>query len=317
MCSRANGWPGARPTGLRPTTIEHLRWALTDHLLGHFAPFALDAITVAEVDCYAQAKVREGWLSAASINRTISVLASVLETACEYELIGRNPARGRRRRLATARPARSWLDTAEHVAALLDGAGALDKAARARKGQRRALLATLVLGRLRIGEALALRWRDLDLANGTITIRASKTDAGVRVVHLLPALGGELRANAAGAKGDAAGLVFATSTGKALGATNVRRRVLAKANEQLSTDENGDPREGVELIPTNLTPHSPRRTFVSILLALGETPPYVMAQMGHTTAHLTLRDLRPADGPSRRRAGTAARARQRRGVSAE
>jgi integrase len=43
------------------------------------------------------------------------------------------------------------------------------------------------------------------------------------------------------------------------------------------------------LISTTLTPHSPRRTFASILFALGETPPYVMSQMGHTTANLTLR----------------------------
>ena len=31
-----------------------------------------------------------------------------------------------------------------------------------------------------------------------------------------------------------------------------------------------------------------RRTFASILFAIGETPPYVMWQMGHTTANLTL-----------------------------
>lgn len=38
----------------------------------------------------------------------------------------------------------------------------------------------------------------------------------------------------------------------------------------------------------DLTPHSLRRTFASILFALGETPPYVMAQMGHATPGLTL-----------------------------
>jgi hypothetical protein len=31
-----------------------------------------------------------------------------------------------------------------------------------------------------------------------------------------------------------------------------------------------------------------RRTFGSLLFAMGETPPYVMAQMGHSTAELTL-----------------------------
>ena len=63
----------------------------------------------------------------------------------------------------------------------------------------------------------------------------------------------------------------------------------------------------MELIPTKLTPHSLRRTFTSILFALGETPPYVMAQMRHTTANLTLgiyaREMDRRDGePERLRA---------------
>jgi integrase len=41
-------------------------------------------------------------------------------------------------------------------------------------------------------------------------------------------------------------------------------------------------------MPEGLTPHSLRRTFASLLFAVGEAPPYVMGQMGHTTANLTL-----------------------------
>ena len=56
-----------------------------------------------------------------------------------------------------------------------------------------------------------------------------------------------------------------------------------------------------------LTPHSLRRTFASLLFAIGETPPYVMAQMGHTSANLTLsvysREMFRRDGePERLRA---------------
>lgn len=78
---------------------------------------------------------------------------------------------------------------------------------------------------------------------------------------------------------------FCTTTGHRLGATNVRRRILDKAvthaNAMLAED-------GFEPPPGGLTPHSLRRTFASLLFALGETPPYVMAQMGHTTPNLTL-----------------------------
>jgi integrase len=95
--------------------------------------------------------------------------------------------------------------------------------------------------------------------------------------------------------------VFATTTGQAHGATNIRKRVLApaivKANELLAVDEDGEPRE-YEPIRTSITPHALRRTFASILFAIGESPPHVMAQMGHTTAELTLAIYARQNGPS-------------------
>ncbi len=53
---------------------------------------------------------------------------------------------------------------------------------------------------------------------------------------------------------------------------NVRRRGLAKAGEQANGQLAND---GAELLPEGLTPHSLRRTFASLLFALGEAPPYV------------------------------------------
>ena len=42
-------------------------------------------------------------------------------------------------------------------------------------------------------------------------------------------------------------------------------------------------------IPVGLTPRSLRRTFASLLYALGHDPVYVMQQMGHTDPKLALR----------------------------
>jgi integrase len=305
---------GQRGRGLSRKGIEDLEWRLSNHLLPAFAHKRLDAFTIQDVDGYRLAKVREGALGPTSINKTLNTLAAILETAAEYELIGRNPARGRRRRLPAVQPRRSWLDRAEHIAALLDGAGELDRDARVRRGQRRALLATLVFAGLRIGEALALRWRDVDLARGTIVVRAAKTRAGERMVNIVPVLRDELlryrmplaaRAHTnAEQRALANALVFATSKGTALTATNVRRRILAKAvrNANWALTERGS-----ELLQPRLTPHSLRRTFASLLFAIAEQPPYVMAQMGHTTANLTLtvyaREMDRRDGePERLRA---------------
>jgi integrase len=292
---------GRRGEGLSDSGRHALEWVLSNHLLPVFASRRLDQITVEDVDRYRLAKVREGKLGAGSINKSLTVLSAILELAVEYELIGRNPARGRRRRLPVVAPRRSWLDRADHIEALLDAAGGLDAEATACPGQRRALLATLTFAGLRIGEALSLAWRDIDLARGTITVRAAKTDAGVRVVNIVPVLHDELASYRARLEPPADAFVFGTSTGGLQDGHNVRQRVLAKsverANERLSAD-------GSETLPTGLTPHSLRRTFASLLFAIGEPPPYVMAQMGHTTASLTLaiyaRQMDRRDGESDR-----------------
>jgi integrase len=276
---------GRRGEGLTPKGKEDLERRLSKHLLKTFASKRLDAITIPEVDAFRAAKVREG-LSPATVNKLLGTLSAILDLAVEYGYINRNPAKGKRRRLPSASPQRSWLDKAEHIAALLGGAGELDKSARVRHGQRRALIAVLAFAGLRIDEALSLRWGDVDLARGTVTVTGSKTDAGIRTVNVLPILRDELDGYRSRLDPAPSALVFGTSTGAKQGATNVRRRILAPAVERANKEL---AKKKVEPLPTGLTPHSLRRTFASILFARGEAPPYVMAQLGHTDPTVTLR----------------------------
>lgn len=298
---------GRRGKGLSAKGSTDLEWRLRKHLLPAFAKFRLSEITVEEIDKYrrrqvAQAERRRAALlagdplrdehgrllrpmSASSINKTITTLAAILEQAVEYELITRNPARGRRRKLVEGQTRRTRLDRADHIVALLDAAAALDAGALVRHGQRRALLATLVFAGLRIGELLDLRWRDVDLARGTIRIRHAKTDAGDRVVNLVPALRDEMLSYRARLGDvDRIAFVFPSSTGGRQSESNVRSRVLAKAVERANVKL---AEAGEEPMPA-LTPHSLRRTFASLLVAIGEPPTYAMAQMGHTKAEFTL-----------------------------
>jgi integrase len=183
-----------------------------------------------------------------------------------------------------------WLDSAEQIRALLDAAGDLDDKAKS-NGQipRRAILATLILGGLRIGELIDLRWRDVNLAEGRLTVQASKTDAGVRRVELLPALRDELLQLKAQAEGATADRVFPTQAGGPMNASNVRTRILAtavtRANEQLEEAK-------LTPLPENLTPHKLRHTFASVLVALGTDPGAVMDQLGHSDPAFTLRVYR-------------------------
>jgi integrase len=305
---------GTRGNGLSEKGRADLEWRLKSHLLPWFADMKLDAIGVEEVDRFKLAKVRERKeladaaakgkpiideytdrrgrkyrgprrsLSNTSINKLLATLGAVLEVAVEYGHIKANPAHGRRRRLPSVTPRRLWLDRAEHIETLLDAAGKLDEKARVRSGQRRALLATFVYGGLRIGEALALGWQDVNLADGKIVVRAAKSPAGVRTVYMLPVLRDELDRYPKPAYATPDTLVFGTSTGGRQGETNVRKRILEPAvelaNEQMA-------RAGAEPLP-KVRPHDLRRTFCSLLFAIGDNPRRVMTQAGHKTANLTL-----------------------------
>jgi integrase len=324
----ASRWFDASRDQWRPKTVLDYEWQLSHHLLPFFKDHKLSEITIAEVDRYRQRKVAEARtieaaaaegkplyeeypgpqgrahrrrrrpLSASSVNKTITRLAQILEVAVEYRLIGVNPAKGRRRRLKASAPAKVWLDRAEHIQALLDGAGDLDGEAGRNGGHdhkgappyRRALLATLVLAGLRIGEATALRWRDVDLAGSRITVRSSKTDAGVRQVDVLPALHDELAAHKARADDRSPGqLVFLTTAAPPLKQGNIRRRVLDRSIERA----NKALIEAADIpLPEGITPHKLRHTFASILVALGVDAGSVMDQLGHTDPGFTLRVYR-------------------------
>ena len=180
----ASEWLAAREPELAPKTLKDYRWALSDHLLPHFAKYRLSEITAEEVDRYKVAKAREARIAPAQINKTLKRLAQILELAVDYGHLPRNPAasKGGRRRLKEPKPQRSWVEP-EQLMALL---------AAAPRGHR-PIFATLAGGGLRVGEACALDWADVNLATGSLVVREAKTDAGTgRVVDLPLGLADEL-----------------------------------------------------------------------------------------------------------------------------
>jgi integrase len=297
----ASAWLAAREAeGLKVKTVTDLHWSLEVHLLPHFARYRLSEITPQIVDGYKVAKVGERqrleeelvrWeatdprkrgtrpargLSNASINHTLRHLSQILETAVEYELVPSNAASGRRRRLKAEKPSRPWVEP-EQLVAFLESAP---------NDVGRILLAVLAGGGLRIGEALGMRWRDVDLGTGTLHVRDSKTEKGVREVHLTPALRESLTLwKADTAHPDAAAFVVCTSTGAKHNPSNLRRDVLAKtvtaANEKLDA-------AGIAPIGS-LTFHGLRRTYASLRCVSGDDVRYTADQLGHEDPRFTLR----------------------------
>jgi integrase len=151
----------------------------------------------------------------------------------------------------------------------------------------RVLLGLLAGSGLRIAEAPALRWRNVDLATGTLFVTDSKTDAGIRSVDLIPALREELtlwRATSRFTEADA--YVITTFTGRKHSASNLRRDVLRPAIEAANAVLAKD---GIAAIEDGLGFHGLRRTFASLRCVGGDDIAYTSAQIGHTDPRFTLR----------------------------
>ena len=154
----ASEWFAAKRPELRERTADDYQWALSSHLLPHFARFRLSEITVEEVDRYKRAKARQGTLSPGVINKTLTRLAQILEDAVEYGLPGTQSGKGSRgRRLKVDRARPIYIDTAAQIAVLLEAADELDRRSTARTSGRRPLVAALVFAGLRVTEACELR----------------------------------------------------------------------------------------------------------------------------------------------------------------
>jgi hypothetical protein len=130
------------------------------------------------------------------------------------------------------------------------------------------------------------RTSDVDLAIGALRVGKAKSDAGVREVDVLPALRDELldhKAKTPFNKPD--DFVFPTESRQRQNPSNVRNRILARAIKHANENRNA---RDLAPLPEGLTPHSLRRTYISIALAIGEDVPYVMRQVGHANPTVTL-----------------------------
>jgi integrase len=151
---------------------------------------------------------------------------------------------------------------------------------------RRAVIETLLLAGLRASELCGLDGEHLDLAGGRLRVprEVTKTDAGERLIPLLPALRerlGEHRAAHAGGLGQPA---FATRTGRRNTPNNVLNRVIVPAREKANELLAAQGRPPI----AHLTPHTLRRTFASLLAVCNVPPRRAMYLLGHTDAKLTL-----------------------------
>jgi integrase len=205
---------------LSPNTISQYQWITSKYLIPAVGRFPLGKLTPEHVEQMMGAQ-RDAGLSSRTIAYGRAVLRISLGEAERRGLIARNVAALTRAPRKTATKLDDALD-ADQAAAVLDAA----------RGDRLEALAVLVLAvGLRQGEALALRWNDIDLKGARLTIDDAKTSAGIRTVALPDFVVAALRDHrqrqraeriAADVWADP-GLVFASTVGTRLDARNVLR----------------------------------------------------------------------------------------------
>lgn len=281
----ASRWFEDNKHGWAPRTLDDYRDTLSNHVLPYFKDYLLTEITIEVVDRFRAKKLAEGKIAPAQINKCIKRVSQILEVAEEYDLIPRNPARGKKRKAKEPPKQRSWVEPEQAMALLEESSKFM-----------RPVVATLIGSGLRVGEACALEWADVNLATGTIKVGKAKTDAGsYRELDLPAGLVEELttwkhrseRLLRLWHHRHRSSPVFLTEYAgevRRQSEANVSRRLktsIKRANEKLAA-------QGIEPISDRVTPHSLRRSYASIRVALGDDLSYVSEQMGHTTPRFTL-----------------------------
>lgn len=165
------------------------------------------------------------------------------------------------------------------------------RTAAARRLGWRALVTALAYTGLRISELLDLKWAQLHLPNRRLWVADAKTATGRREVQLSPVLTEALMdyrqaLRTLGLPNDSGDFVFASQAQTRLSDDNVRARLVRPAVERANRIR---AEAGLPPLPPNVTPHTLRRTYISIALIASDMDlKWVMSQVGHAHSSTTM-----------------------------
>jgi integrase len=266
-----------------PGTYHQYRIHARHHIIPTLGRVKLARLTAAHIQSLYAQKLRDG-LAPATVRLTHAVLHRALDQAVKFNLLPSNPAE----RVDPPKVRQDEITPlgSEQARALLDAA----------KGERlEALYIVALTVGLRIGEALGLKWSDIDWDAGTLRVnRQLQRYTGKGLVFVEPKhssrrtitlpqsalmalrshrkrqLEEELRAT----DYEDSGLVFATQTGKPLDARNVANKHFKPLLKRAALPD--------------IRFHDLRHTCATLLLSRGTHPKYVQELLGHKSIKLTL-----------------------------
>jgi integrase len=265
--------------GLKPSTVRDYRSMIESALIPAFGARLLASLDVSDINAFT---AKRTGLKPRTLNKYIGLLYKLFEDAVESGHLAVNRLH-RSRALRRPKPLRpedegevEILDAAE-VNQLLDQI----------EPHYAPLYVTLVSTGMRLGEALALQFGDVDRAARQIKVRRTlyrgayylpKSKRSKRSIDVGDQVLGAIRGIERDRYGDNAAPgeapVFTTPNGVLINADNLRNRVWRPAIAAARV--------------RHVTIHSLRHTYASLMIAQGENIKYVSEQMGHGSIQITV-----------------------------
>jgi integrase len=263
-----NWFPEVLPT-LKYSTKKHYEYVVNVHLIPTFGEMQLRLITRESVQGFLNGKLRGG-LAWRTVKHIRTTFGTVLGAAEAEGLIPSNPAR------KTRLPRRGSVEEKAPIAPDL-----IREVLYALPEPSHSLAWLLVLTGLRVGELLALRWRDIDFERGSLRVRQTvyegrfddpKTQRSKRTVPLgAKGIAVLQRFQGDGFKPET--LVFATSRGTPFSRRNLLNRQLKPTCKNFGL-------KGV-------TWHWLRHANATLLDAVGTPLGTVQELLGHSSSEIT------------------------------
>jgi integrase len=290
---------------LERSTINQRKSHLENHIVPMIGQVLLSKLTVPAVREFEDRMRKEG-RSPAMVKKVLTSLGSILSDAGERGLAMRNPVRdirgsrkGRDRRQEKRQKGRLEvgvdIPTREEIKALV---AALDD-------HWRPLLVTAIFTGMRSSELRGLRWQDVDLKRGQITVNQradqfkeigpTKSEAGVRTIPVPPPVINALKAHRL-KQTNKTGLVFANPDGEPRSHTNIVNKGLIPAMLRAGVVvEVGKDKDGAPILKAKYTGmHALRHFYASWLInrkeegGLGLPVKMVQERLGHASIVMTM-----------------------------
>jgi integrase len=271
------------PATCKESTVSDYQDILDKHVLPVFGELKVSDITRGKIKDFLLDKINSGYASS-TVTHMRNVVSGVLNKALDDEVISANSARG----IGKIGKARDRKETINPLSA--NELNLLLKSVHKHYKKDYVLFLLLARTGMRIGEALALRWQDIDFMMRFIEVRQSLVRGKIstpkngksRCVDMSLQLTSGLKEHKLDAKknglamglGDLPEFVFTNSTGNMIDKDYWRRNIFYKALDK------------AELRKIRI--HDLRHTYATLRISKGDNIADVSNQLGHHSVKLTL-----------------------------